>query len=95
MYTNIPYTWMSHEVKLGSMGYFTYLSMGYIAVKIIVHVVTFDPNFLGHPSGASEASLMAGPTPSYLEEDAKTQQGREDGVFGGGLLGCPWKLITS
>lgn len=64
--------------------------MGYIAV--IVHLVTFDPNFHGTSkwsicgfAQASEASLMAGPTPSYLEEDAKTQQAkRGPRVFSGG-----------
>lgn len=44
MYTNIPYTWMSHEAKdqfcwINGLFHLTYLSMGYIAA--IVHVVTF------------------------------------------------------
>ena len=33
---------------IGSMDYFTYLEMGYIGGY---KILTFDTNFLGHPSG--------------------------------------------
>ena len=39
----------SGSMVIGSMSYFTCLEMRYI--RVITHLLTFDTNFLGHPSG--------------------------------------------
>ena len=57
---NVPYMYAKCKQIFHTLGCLMKLSkwlgsMGYIAV--IVHVVTFDPNFLGHPSGASVTGL--------------------------------------